>query len=93
MKQSCESSATTTVSPCPSRSASASNQEPSAPSSADNTTRLSSANDAVIDAIAEALKIKKRDIIILHGHTGRDKLIEIIDDTKKPQIDALLNIQ
>jgi uncharacterized protein (TIGR00251 family) len=51
------------------------------------------ANDAVIDAIAEALKIKKRDIIILHGHTGRDKLIEIIDDTKKPQIDALLNIQ
>ena len=35
------------------------------------------ANEAVIAAIAEAFGVRKRDVTVLHGHTGRDKVIEI----------------
>jgi uncharacterized protein (TIGR00251 family) len=38
------------------------------------------ANEAVITAIAEAFGVKKRDVTVLHGHTGRDKVIEIQGD-------------
>lgn len=37
----------------------------------------SAANDAVIDLLARALDIPKRQIAIAHGHTARDKRVEI----------------
>jgi uncharacterized protein (TIGR00251 family) len=35
------------------------------------------ANAAVVDALAEAFGVRKRDVTIVHGHTSRTKLVEI----------------
>jgi uncharacterized protein (TIGR00251 family) len=38
------------------------------------------ANEAVVEAIAAAFGVKNREVSVLHGHTGRDKVIEIEGD-------------
>lgn len=35
------------------------------------------ANDAVVSLLSDVLAVAKRDVTILHGHTGRRKLVEI----------------
>ena len=39
------------------------------------------ANDAVIEALADAFGVKKREVSVLHGHTGRDKVMQIEGDS------------
>lgn len=41
------------------------------------------ANEAVVKALAEALKIKSRDIRVVSGHTARTKIVSI--ETEEPQ--------
>ena len=35
------------------------------------------ANDAVVEVLAGTLALPKRDVRLVHGHTGRDKLFEL----------------
>ena len=51
------------------------------------------ANTAVIDALSAALDVRKADITVIAGHTGRTKILAIeTDDASSMQlrIDALL---
>lgn len=47
------------------------------------------ANDAVIAALAIACAIKKRQLRIVHGHTGREKVVAIADFDEAALVQAL----
>lgn len=38
------------------------------------------ANDAVVQALADALKVRRADIAIVSGHTARSKVVDIAAD-------------
>lgn len=48
------------------------------------------ANDAVIAALAKALKVKKSDLQVVAGHTARTKIVECGDGTVQAKIAHLL---
>ncbi|MBI1377527.1 MAG: DUF167 domain-containing protein [Frankiales bacterium] len=37
------------------------------------------ATEAVLAAVAEALGVRRRQVVLVHGRTSRDKLLEILD--------------
>lgn len=47
------------------------------------------ANDAVIEALAHALDLKRRDISLVRGHTSRTKLVDV-PDAALPRVQQLL---
>lgn len=54
------------------------------------------ANEAVVDALADALDLRRRQISVISGHTARTKTISLdVDDTEvdrlQTRITALLN--
>lgn len=48
------------------------------------------ANDAVIAALAKALDVRKADLQVVAGHTGRTKILECSDDTAQSKVAELL---
>lgn len=48
------------------------------------------ANDAVVAALAKALGLKKANLQVVAGHTGRTKIIECSDDSVEEKVAQLL---
>lgn len=48
------------------------------------------ANEALVNFIAEQLNVAKRDVSVSHGHSSRQKIIEVRTDMAVEQVEALL---
>lgn len=48
------------------------------------------ANEAVVAALAKALDVKKADLAVVAGHTGRTKIVECSDESAASKVAELL---